>query len=250
MIIQASHVSLSAQSDYARQTVEAESLRVWKERPASPASVSRRSGPADTVTLSEELPCGAKDRALIHLVEKMVETFTGRKIKIRPYQAIREHGLPVNSADPPAPRNAANGAERAGWGVRTTRPRPFTRSRPSISGRKGSSGPPMAGNEVRPFARAVQGILRGIVHQSSPGDAKAVDPLVSRSWNRAAASSSSTPGTPGRSPTAASSSARPRGTASRSSPPSTPTVTGGSTRTTARSVTFGYGRRMRRERTS
>ncbi|MBP2676480.1 MAG: hypothetical protein H6Q84_3320, partial [Deltaproteobacteria bacterium] len=87
MIIQGSQVSLSSQCEYARQTVEAESLRVWKDGPASPAVESRPSEPVDTVTLSEELPCGARNQALIYLVEKMVETFTGRKIKIRPFQA-------------------------------------------------------------------------------------------------------------------------------------------------------------------
>ena len=79
MIIQESQVSLYAKSEYTKQTVETESLRVWKDgttaSAGAPASVPARSEPVDTLTLSDELSVDAKHLALIRLVEKMVETF-------------------------------------------------------------------------------------------------------------------------------------------------------------------------------
>jgi len=126
MIIQESRVSLFAQSEYTRQTVETESLQVWKDGPAAAAGSSSSaaaasvssSGPVDTVTLSDGLSVDAKHLALIRLVEKMVETFTGRNIKIRPLHFDRAQRVQGNGAAQQTAPDAANGTGRVGWGVR------------------------------------------------------------------------------------------------------------------------------------
>ena len=136
MIIQGSQVLLAARQESIRQTIEKESLRMWvgNERPdfegrGRAADAQPRRSIVDAVSLSGKSPVSrdvkapeddeagisAKDQTRILLVEKMVEMFTGRKVKIKPLKMKHEAG-----AAAPAPvrkEGAEEGAKKAGWGV-------------------------------------------------------------------------------------------------------------------------------------
>jgi len=192
MIIQASSVSLSAQREYVLQTVETESLRVWKDRPA--AAPERSFLPQDTVEIAgsdpaagtaegariretDEACCDAKTQSLIYLVEKIVEAFTGRKIRIRPFRP--EDGGAEGEGNAPAARTAGNGQGRAGWGMEydaTT----ARYERETVDFQAGGIVRTADGQEIR-FDLALQ-LSREMYEETSVslrlGDAQAVDPLV------------------------------------------------------------------------
>ena len=136
MIIQGSQVLLAARQESIRQTIEKESLRMWvgNERPdfegrgrAPVAQPQLRN--ADTVSLSGKSPVppevktpeddeagvSAKDQTRILLVEKMVEMFTGRKVKIKPLKM--GHAAGAAAPAPERKEGTAEGAKKAGWGV-------------------------------------------------------------------------------------------------------------------------------------
>ncbi|MFA6148580.1 MAG: hypothetical protein WC899_10255 [bacterium] len=135
MIIQGSSVLLAARQETIRQTTEKESLRMWvgNERPdfegrGRAAAAQPQSRMGDVVSLSGKCPApaegkppeddeaglSAKDRTRIYLVEKMVERFTGRKVKIRPLKHRQEAGA---EAHPPERKEGAEeGTKKAGWG--------------------------------------------------------------------------------------------------------------------------------------
>jgi hypothetical protein len=134
MIIQGSQVLLAALQETFTQTIGKESLRMWvgNRRPdfagSGNAAVARpHPRGMDTVSLSgkspaaseaktpedEEAGVSAKDRTRARLVEKMVEMFTGRKVKIRPPKMKHEAG---GASSPGRKEGAPEGAKRAGWG--------------------------------------------------------------------------------------------------------------------------------------
>jgi hypothetical protein len=84
------------------------------------------------VTLSDGLSVDAKHLALIRLLEKMVETFTGRKIKIRPHHFDRAQRVQGRSgAQSLRKRRTARTGRRGGSD--TTRPRPTYERQASIT---------------------------------------------------------------------------------------------------------------------
>jgi hypothetical protein len=138
MIVQDAQVSLASQREFLQQTTQSESLRMWAGKRSSghgwrgraAFGHHHRSVPTDSVTLSgtepaaesaeatpaatDGAPADAKVQSRIAMVEKMVESYTGRKVKIRPLKIDRQAHCKTPAHSGP---DAGGKTNDAGWGV-------------------------------------------------------------------------------------------------------------------------------------